>query len=151
MATMQEFRLKRTGQMPLAFTGRRLAVAGGKNFAGRDQVRWYELAIYETAGGRYVLEVVYRTEWRGETPHFFAAVAAAGSTPSAGSGQAGSRRADEFAETLEGYDPLACVQGFPPTEANAAKQKNLLAHMRRQYEKAVTDLLESAGPAEHIE
>ncbi|MCD6364477.1 MAG: hypothetical protein J7M14_01245 [Planctomycetes bacterium] len=135
MQKMQEFRLKRTGRMPLAFTGRRLAVAGGKNFAGREQVRWYELAVYETAGGQYVLEIVYRTEWRGETPHFFAAVVAAG----------------EFAAALEGYDPLACVQGFPPTQANAAKQKNLLAHMRRQYEKAVSDLLESDGPAEHIE
>src|SRR5687768_14022192 len=59
----QSVRLTRTGDAPLAFSGRILADVSGKTLSDGDVPRWHDLAIYETAGAQYVVAIAYRTTW----------------------------------------------------------------------------------------
>lgn len=54
---MPEYSLQRSGSSPLAFTGDLITEAKGDPAA----VRWHELRLYRTAGGKFVLELVYRS------------------------------------------------------------------------------------------
>jgi hypothetical protein len=88
----QEFRqikIRRDGKRDLMFEGIVLAKVDNHFVAGRDQSRWRELTLYETAGGRYVLAKVQRTRCQGErdgyTSHVF-------------------NKPDELAGLLEGDD-----------------------------------------------
>lgn len=63
---MDEYTITRDGQRDLKFTGEKLAEVNNKWVAGRENNRWHELTLYRTAGGKYVLQEVYRTMWQGE-------------------------------------------------------------------------------------
>lgn len=59
--------LRRDGQPPLRFKGALLAKADNRNHQGERQNRWTVLALYRTAGGKYVITRDHRTCWQGET------------------------------------------------------------------------------------
>lgn len=132
---MEKFRLERTGEAPLAFTGRVIAESMGRR-DDTDVPRWHDLRVYRTKAGQLVLEVAYNTEWRGETGFRWARPVDAG----------------DLAGALRGYDPTEHVAGFPATPANADRQRNLLAWIRARYEAQVTELLSAVeGTAEEID
>lgn len=55
---MKEFRIERTGKRPLKFEGELIGEASG-GISGEEGALpcWTEMAIYRTAGGKYVCEV----------------------------------------------------------------------------------------------
>jgi len=122
----------RTGNAPLEFDGERIAHATSGN---RDAARWHDLALYRTAGGKLVLEVVYRTRWQGEIEHFHGVVTDEASA----------------ADELQMFDPMRAVMGFPPGGQYEQKQARLEQTLRAGYESAVSELLESAGISERVE
>jgi hypothetical protein len=71
---MQEYTVTRDGQKDLRFSGELLAEVNNKWVAGKDNSRWHELSLYKTAGGKYVLHEVFRTQWQGEIDRHGAAV-----------------------------------------------------------------------------
>lgn len=119
-------KLPRTGNAPLAFDGDLIAESKGRFFEGCEQNRGHNLSLYRTEGGQYVIAIHYWTQWQGEGDHHEALVV----------------DRDSVAEELQVYDPCAHVQGFPPIEAYAKRQANLLSWIRRRYEAQVSELLD---------
>jgi hypothetical protein len=72
---MEEFRLERDGQPPLAFRGTMLAHASSHS-PGKD--RWFEVGIYRTEAGGYVVHGLGASEVRGESDRGWAQPAATG-------------------------------------------------------------------------
>ncbi len=132
----QSVRLTRTGDAPLAFTGRMLADVSGKRLAEGDVPRWHDLAIYETAAGQYVVAIGYRTTWKGEMGRDSLAVVA---------------DRNELRDALKRYDPVAHVQGFPPGSQFAEKQARLVAMMRQQWDNLITMALNEVDVEERVE
>ena len=65
MAELKEFTVERSGKRALRFKGEVLASVRSKE----DRGRWQEIGIYrvgEPGSGRYVAEIVERTNWQGE-------------------------------------------------------------------------------------
>jgi hypothetical protein len=132
---MDEITLPRTGKAPLVFTGELVPGADvrGHSVNGRDANRWFDLAVYRTKSGRYVLSIDYKTCWQGELGHEFAEVL---DDPAA--------LKDELREYELGIPEI--VQGYPPGDAYADKQARLLADVRRRFQAQVSELL-GADPA----
>lgn len=63
---MKQYTIKRDGQRNLTFQGELIAEAHGRWQNGREQNRWTDLTLYKTAGGKYVLQNEYNTQWQGE-------------------------------------------------------------------------------------
>lgn len=123
---MAKFILPRSGQAPLTFAGELVAESDGHWVNGRDQNRWHDLAVYQTASGKWVAAVAYRTRWQGETDHHTAVVC---DSPAA------------VAKTLTDYDPAAVVQGYPDGNAYADRQAKLCTDIRRRYAAQVSEIL----------
>lgn len=122
---MDTITLPRTGDAPLKFAGQLVAESGDNRFAGREQNRWHELALYRD-NGRFVLRVAFRTNWQGEPSYDWAWVCA---TPA------------EVRERLREHDPVPERVGFPPGEQYAARQQSLEQGLRAQYDATVSELL----------
>ena len=123
----QSVRLTRTGDAPLAFSGRILADVSGKRIGEGAVPRWHDLAIYETAAGQYVVTIGYRTTAKDEMGRDTLAVVV---------------DRHELRDALKRYDPVAHVQGFPP---------RLLAMMRRQWDGLIALALTEADVEERVE
>lgn len=135
---MRTHTLHRTGDAPLRFEGECVAAQDCREFQGREQeARWFEAALYRTAGGQYVLQVVYRTTWDGEAEHRDAQVVGTD--------------LEDIRGPLDDMNPVQHVQGFPPHPKYAEKQRHLLDHMERMWQHLVGELLSEAGIAEEIE
>jgi hypothetical protein len=131
--------LQRTGNTSLKFDGEliadsRPAPASGKK--GKDSKRWHELAIYKTTSGKFVLAVTYRSEWKGEQSHYSAEILT---------------DVASVVAAIREYDPVLYVQGFPPGEAYAERQKRLLAEIRQRFDAQVGELLNRDQFAEVVE
>jgi hypothetical protein len=113
---MDSVRIERTGKRPLLFDGEIVAESDGKAI-DPDGVRWHEIRVYRTAGGATVLEIAYRTKWRGEDGHTFAEKV----------------EASDVARVLAEHNPTEYVRGFPPLEQYADRQRNLLGFLRGRY------------------
>lgn len=127
---MKQYRLERTGERWLVFEGELIAQSDGQWAAGKEQNRWHDLRLYRTAGGRYVVHVIYRTKWEGELDYSWAEIATV----------------DEFADVLRSYEPAINVQGFPDRPQYTTRQAALLAWIRRRYGAQVVDLLRDITP-----
>ena len=71
------FTLERDGDRPLRFTGTLLGSASSRTNSGPGQNRWWEVGLYATEGGAYVVQVVGVTCWQGEVDHHTVKTAAA--------------------------------------------------------------------------
>lgn len=133
----EEFTLPRTGDTPLAFRGRLLKRVGGQTWHERSQPRWFELALFLSKGGTYVLAVSYKTTWHGEAERHWALVA-----------EPANLRA-----CLAGVNPTEHVQGFPVTHPEyRERQGRLMSHITRMYRSLVGELLADVGEvAEYVE
>ena len=99
---------------------------GGQIHAGKEQNRWHELAIYRTAGGKWVGYVRYCTQWQREDGHDFATWCA---------------EAADLVVELKYYNPTEHVKGFPVGGQYAEKQARLTADLRECYEHRLAELL----------
>lgn len=121
--------IPRTGNAPLKFEGELIAKSvptpdSGKK--GKEPKRWHELTLFCTLTGKYVLAISYRVEWKGEHDHHYAEVLP--DIPSA-------------VRAIQGYDPVAHVIGYPPSEQYAEKQARLLNELRQTFAVQVSELL----------
>lgn len=132
----EEVVLPRTGLAPLKFRGELVAWSDGSRQGGREQNRWHELAVYRTAGGKFVVSVEYHTRWQGEQGHEVAAVV---------DGPA------DVVRKLAEYDPAEDVQGYPPGPAYADKQARLVADVTRRYKAQVSEVLAGEEFAEEVD
>jgi hypothetical protein len=80
--------------------------------------------------------IAYRTMWKSETGHDTATVV-------------GDR--SELRDALKRYDPVAHVQGFPPSPQFAEKQARLVATMRQQWEALIAVALTEVDVEERVE
>lgn len=130
---LTDYRLDRTGRLPLAFRGEHLAGVDGEDFLDdqRKNPRWHTLDLYRTQGGKYVLHVRYFTGWKEEVGHDEAAILD-------GPG--------EVAAELHGMDPTAHVAGFPEGPQFEKKQKRLLEAIRSRFDSCVSELFAQLGP-----
>jgi len=127
----EEITLPRTGDRPLAFTGELLAQEETKWWAGKESNRWHKLALYRTAGDRWVLAIGYRTQWEGEVDHDEVFVCAT---------------AEEAAECLRSTIPTEHLRGFPPGDQWAEKQSRLERDMTDRFLAAASRILKELGP-----
>lgn len=131
---MEKIKIMRTGNAPLAFQGELIAESSGRIAAGKEQNRWHDIAIYRTAGGRYVCAISYHTQWEGELDHV----------------EAGEVNLSELAEYLRSYDPTAQCQGFPDAPQYAERQARLLTWLRARYDHAVGEILAKIAGVEEV-
>ena len=55
---MPEHKLKSDSGPDLIFDGEVLSAASARRESDKDQLRWTELTLYKTGGGKYVVHVV---------------------------------------------------------------------------------------------
>lgn len=79
-SNMEEFTVRRDSDRDIKFKGDKVASAAssanqamGSSYSGSTG-RWKELALYKTAGGKYICEKIERTQWQGERDRFHGAV-----------------------------------------------------------------------------
>jgi len=127
---MDTFKLGRSSDRPLEFTGELLAEADTRMSAGQDHQRWHELALYRTAGGTYVLAIGYRTQWQGETDHDAVYTAA---------------DAGDITEMARRYDPVGRMLGYPPGRQFEEKQARVRLDITARFSAALGEILSALG------
>lgn len=137
---METLLFPRDGRRPLKITGTLLARSQGQDY-GREPIRWYDLAAYETETQRYVLTIHYETRWQGETPHDAAEEAAS---------------LEWLVDYLEAFNPCTWLIGYKPLmsrsegagEHYAARQAHQETDLRTRFAAQVRDLCMALGVAE---
>jgi arylamine N-acetyltransferase len=124
---MQTYTISRTGDVPLKFEGERLAGVSTQQISGKDRNRWYEVDLYRTRVGKYVLKVHYMTLWQGE--QFSTHVILCNTTA-------------DVRKSLLDFDPMQDVSGYPPGEAYAEKQARLERTLKLDWAAGVRELFE---------
>lgn len=114
--------LRRTGSAALRITGEQIAESSSKELGGKPSVRWYEVRLYRLTDGRLAYQVSFRTEWKGEVDHDWAAV-----FPDEKS----------LVATIEEIHTPDRI-GFPPGDKYAERQEALLDDLDRHYQNAVS-------------
>ena len=130
--------LTRTGNTPLKFQGQLIArsrPARDEGKKAKDLPRWNEVALYRTKAGQWVVAISYCTEWRGEHGRHLAVV-----VPDLAA----------VVKTMQEYDPVAHLSGFPPGEHFEARQRRVEEDLRHQYAALVTEVLNREEFAEII-
>lgn len=122
--------IPRSGQAPLAFEGKQLALSNGDP----THKLWHDVQVYEVEGGGYVARIAFdhTRDLRWETPHNDA------------------RRfqslADLTAWLTKEHDPTACVHGYAPGSSNyRTRQDALMAAVRARFAEQVADVLLQLG------
>jgi len=95
----ETYTLTRDGQRPLRFTGTLLAENHGARTHGRDNTRYYTLAVYRTDAQRILIHWEYTSQWQGELSH---------------SAMTTTRRLPEAVTALEAFDPTMWVVAYRP-------------------------------------
>ncbi len=117
--------LPRSGRAPLAFRGRLVARADSQTEGGEE--RSHLLALYQTAAGRWVAEVRYRTTHRHDTPSSWAA---------------DYDRLEEAVAVLRDWDPRQDPRPFPAGEKWRRRAEPILEDLERRFDEALGRLLE---------
>jgi hypothetical protein len=111
----QTYTLDRDGKRPVRFTGILLAEDNGHWINGKDQNRYYTIALYQHEDGRYVVHIEYTTHWQGEPCHAMVYTAAT---------------LEEVVATVERFDPLEWVIGYK----HLAERGNQPEYVTRQLQ-----------------
>jgi hypothetical protein len=127
--------VKRTGQPGLRFEGELLAESDGKWASGKEQNRWHNLRLFQTAEGKYLLAIEYKTIWEGELDNYWAGVA---------------DNIEELKDQLSYYEPTEHIMGFPPHPQYQERQANLINWIRRRFEMQISQIFDEAGLTEQI-
>lgn len=136
LETMPKFILRNTGGRPVKFDGRLIAEVNKEWRTGRYD-RWFEMRLYRTESGKFVVEIIYRSNAasrdktkREEEDHF----ALVGDNE------------DEVLEKLEGFDEQASFPGMPPGPRNAReKEEEIRRALEDSFDEAMGKLLQVAS------
>lgn len=124
---MDTITLVRTGNRPLRFQGEMLSSCNTKAHSGPGDTRWWEMAIYRTQAGGYVVHIAYDSNWQGETCRYDVYPCA---------------DAAAVAAAFRDHDHLSAIHGY----YNAGeRQERLLRQLTDIYLAHVTDLLDGAN------
>ena len=63
---MQNYKINRTGDRPLSFSGEQIGCGTTKTISGPGQNRWTTVDLYLTVGQKYIAVVTNHTCWDGE-------------------------------------------------------------------------------------
>lgn len=133
---MERIELKRTGARPLAFEGERIAHSHGQTESGPCNTRYWNIEVYRTKAGKWVLALAWHTSWQGEEDYFEALAF---------------EHAYAIAQTLERANPTARLVGFPPGPSYADKQARLIDAITTRWGAQVAEILGHLGVAEEVE
>lgn len=125
---MKQTTIARSGRPALAFIGDQVAESTGRVVNGKEQHRYHDVRLYRTAGGNYVLEVSYVTDWADEVGHVWAEEVIP----------------DGLYDILSAMDPCAHVRGFPPLEKYEWRQESLMDQIRASWDARVAEIMASA-------
>lgn len=128
---MSAYTLHRTGDRSLTFEGAELASADTRQHQGPCQNRWWEIALYRSESGKYVIATGYRTQWQGEHETDTVHIA---------------DTAEAAADLLRGHDYAAGISGFPPGHDD--RQARLMQSLRQCWEAGLTEILGALDPEE---
>jgi hypothetical protein len=132
---VREFKLHRTGDRPLAFSGLEVAVAESLREGRRHQPRWFTLALYKTQSGKLIGYRHFSTEWKDEKDLAEAKVF---------------ETLEEAAIWFRDWSPKQLDGiGYPPTMPE--KQERLLGTLTADYRAAVSELLGETESVERVE
>lgn len=126
---MQTITLNRTGDRPLKFAGEMITEADTRENQGPGQNRWWELALYRSDSGKYVLAIEYHSQWQGEHASHTAYVC---------------DDAEDLTEAAKAHPYLAGVSGFPPGHDD--RQQRLEASLKRCWEQGLSGILAAVEP-----
>ena len=126
---MADYRIPRTGDRPLAFSGARLAESDGELSDGQHNNRYHTVSLYRTASGRLVAHVAYHTEWIGEQESSTVYVA---DTPG------------DLADALKAHNPCSTLVGMP--RGMEARQASRDEWVRSRYLAQVGEVLSVLEP-----
>lgn len=129
------YTLPRTGMRPLRFRGEKLYSDTTRADDGPAEQRWWEVEIYRTLDGRYVVALHYQSQWLSELAAHRAEVVAT---------------LDEAIRLLETHDPLAPVVGFPPDRRYEARQQHLERTLRAAWQALVSRAAATLEVAEEL-
>jgi hypothetical protein len=131
-----EFRAPRTGDTTLTGRGKLLAevVNDNKSNTQRDNKyrRWWNLRVWETIGGRYVLHIAFRSNTSFESDHDTSMVF--------------KTLAEALFFAREVYEPFQYLKVPTPPESNpdAAKFAWIMTKLREEYKEYVNTLTAQA-------
>lgn len=126
---MESIILQRTGDRTLNFTGESLANASTQQHQGPCENRYWDLELYRTQSGQYVIAICYRTRWQGEHDTDAAIKVAAPA---------------DLVAALDEYDWASRIYGYP--RGHDDKQAELLRRLGDCWDKAVGELLADVEP-----
>lgn len=133
---MEKYKLPRSGNAPLVIEGEKIAEEEGRHYAGQDQNRYHNLTLYRTSKEQYVLQILYCTQWQGESNQERVEVFPA---------------IRDVVLFLQRFDPLLYLQGFPLGAQFSERQRRLEQSLRVRFHQQVRDLLMNIDGAEEIE
>lgn len=130
---MTTITLTRTGNRPIRFDGEQIASASTKAGQGPAESRWWDLALYRTAAGAYVVQIVYDTLWQGDSSR-----SDVYSCPDAAA----------VVDAVRSHDHRRGIHGYHnPGE----RQERLLRALDAAYQAGITRLLNFAVEPEDLE
>lgn len=135
MAVAMSYRVLRDGDAPLVFEGEQLAAETGPIENGIEHARWYNLAVYRTDAGQYVLAREFRTVWQGEFSAHEGWVYAT---------------LDEVRDQLRHIALPPTRIGFPEGERWNERQTRVIATLTALYHQRVSALLDACGIEERV-
>lgn len=133
---LPRYTLEQSDTRPVRFSGVLLAEVGAPESVGKFS-RWHELRLYKTDSGKYVLNIVFRsnaTNSDGERIEPEDHLVEVCDSP------------DGVDKALRDYDPLEFVVGFPKGILDwKKKQERLLASVELEFQTRVGKLLKEAA------
>lgn len=124
------YTLTRTGREPVRFNGW-LLWDGATDLQKRAHV----LALYQSVGGKMILEIRYETEWPRERDRGTVTVCDS---------------MEQVLSALAEYDPEGDVTGFPDGEQFRGRENEIKRAVVDSYERLVSDMCVEMEWVEHV-
>lgn len=126
---LMEFTVPNGKASPICFAGSLIGEDIGSDTYDQRMQRWWNIRLYRTKAGQYVLQLSYRNSGKvkREADRDYAFVRAS---------------AQDVAADLSAWDPMTGVVGFPPLEQFARGQAQLVERMKARWTSQVQAFLE---------
>lgn len=136
---MTEIKLKRTGQVPVTFTGELIQEGSSWQSRGDGQNRWHGVAIYRTEKSqRYVLAITFHSRWQGESELHDVLIL--------------DTDQKSTITALQEYDPIPGNIGYPNSAQYHERQERMEKDLRQRFRVLIAEILHDAyGIEERIE